>query len=53
MIVSICADKGSPGVTTAATALAMAWSGELVVLEADTSGGDLALPPTCDRTTSR
>lgn len=43
MIVSICADKGSPGVTTAATALAMAWAGELVVLEADTSGGDLAL----------
>jgi hypothetical protein len=42
VIVTVCADKGSPGVTTAATALAMAWPGERLLLEADPSGGDLA-----------
>lgn len=42
MIVAICADKGSPGVTTAAVALAMAWSGERLVVDADPAGGDLA-----------
>ena len=42
MIVALCADKGSPGVTTATLALAMAWPGQRVVLEADPSGGDLA-----------
>jgi hypothetical protein len=42
VIVTVCADKGSPGVTTLATALAMAWPGERLVLEADPSGGDLA-----------
>ncbi len=43
MIVAVCSDKGSPGVTTAATTLAMVWPGERVLLEADPSGGDLAL----------
>lgn len=43
MIVTVCSDKGSPGVTTAATALAMVWPGERVLLEADPSGGDVAL----------
>lgn len=42
MIVAICADKGSPGVTTAAVALAMAWPGERLVVDADPAGGDLA-----------
>lgn len=42
MIVAVCAGKGSPGVTTLATALAFAWPGERVLLEADVSGGDLA-----------
>ena len=42
MIVSICADKGSPGVTTATVALAMAWPGERLVVDADPAGGDLA-----------
>ncbi|MGN6607345.1 MAG: MinD/ParA family ATP-binding protein [Jatrophihabitans sp.] len=43
MILAICADKGAPGVTTAATALSVAWPGRRVLLEADPSGGDLAL----------
>jgi hypothetical protein len=42
VIVAVCADKGSPGVTTTATALAMAWPGQRLLLEADPSGGDLA-----------
>ena len=41
MIVSVCADKGAPGVTTLATVLAMAWPSERVLLEADCSGADL------------
>lgn len=43
MILTICADKGSPGVTTTATALAAVWPDPRVLLEADPSGGDLAL----------
>lgn len=39
MIVTVCADKGSPGVSTTAAALGMVWPGERVVLEADPSGG--------------
>ncbi len=42
MIVAVCADKGSPGVTTLAMVLGMVWPGERLVLEADPSGGDLA-----------
>lgn len=42
MIVAVCADKGAPGVTTAAVALALVWPGQRLVVEADPSGGDLA-----------
>ena len=41
MIVSVCADKGAPGVTTLTAALGVVWSGERMVLEADISGADL------------
>lgn len=41
MIVSVCADKGAPGVTDLATVLGVVWPGSRVVLEADCSGGDL------------
>lgn len=41
MIVSVCADKGAPGVTTLVTVLAMVWPSERVLLEADCSGADL------------
>lgn len=43
MIVTVCADKGSPGVSWTAAALTMVWPGERVLLEADPSGGDAAL----------
>ena len=43
MILTICSDKRSPGVTTAAVALSVMWPGERVLMEADPSGGDLAL----------
>lgn len=43
MILAVCADKGAPGVTTTATALAAVWPAERVLLEADPSGGDLTL----------
>ncbi len=43
MIVAVCSDKGSPGVTTLATALALTWPGRRLVLEADPSGGDLSM----------
>ena len=41
MIVSVCADKGAPGVSTLATVLGLVWPAERVVLEADVSGADL------------
>ena len=43
MFVALCGDKGSPGVTTTALALASAWAGHAVVVEADPAGGDLAI----------
>lgn len=43
MILTVCSDKGAPGVTTAATALSVMWPSERVLLEADPSGGDLSL----------
>ena len=43
MILTVCADKGSPGVSWTATVLGMVWPGERVLLEADPSGGDAAL----------
>ena len=41
MIVSVCADKGSPGVTDLATVLGLVWPAGCVVLEADCAGADL------------
>ena len=41
MIVAVGADKGAPGVTTAALALGMVWPTDRVVLDADPSGADL------------
>ena len=41
MIVSVCADKGSPGVSDLATVLAVVWPGRRIVLEADCAGADL------------
>lgn len=42
MIVSVCADKGAPGVTDLATVLGVVWPGHRVLLEADVAGGDLS-----------
>ena len=42
MIVSVCSDKGAPGVSTLAVALGMVWPGDRVVVEADTAGSDLS-----------
>jgi hypothetical protein len=41
VIVAVGADKGAPGVTTAALTLGMVWPTDRVVLEADPSGADL------------
>lgn len=43
MLIAGCSDKGSPGVTTTAMALASAWPTPMVVVEADPGGGDLAI----------
>lgn len=43
MILTVCAAKGAPGVSTTATVLGMVWPGQRVLLEADPSGGDAAL----------
>ena len=43
MIVVVCSAKGSPGVTSTALTLAAVWSRPVVLLEADPTGGDLAL----------
>lgn len=43
MLIALCGDKGSPGVTTTAVALASALPGPAIVVEADPLGGDLAL----------
>ena len=45
MLVAVCSVKGAPGVTTFSLALASCWpeASDLVVLEADPSGGDLAV----------
>lgn len=42
MIVSVCAGKGSPGVTTLTTVLGLVWPGRRAVIEADTAGSDLS-----------
>lgn len=41
MIVSVCSDKGSPGVSTLVMALGLVWPAGPVVLDADATGGDL------------
>lgn len=41
MIITLCAGKGSPGVTTIATALAYSWPTTPVLAEVDPSGCDL------------
>jgi hypothetical protein len=41
-LVAIAADKGSPGVTTAAIALATVWPRGVLLAECDPAGGDLA-----------
>lgn len=43
MFAALCGDKGSPGVTTTAVALAAAWAGRAIAVEADPAGGDLAI----------
>lgn len=43
MLITTGSIKGSPGATSTALALAAAWPRPVVVLEADPSGGDLAL----------
>lgn len=42
-LIALAADKGSPGVTTTAVALAAVWPRPAMVAECDPSGGDLAV----------
>jgi len=42
-LIAVCADKGSPGVTTTALALAAVWPSPVGLVEADPSGSDLAV----------
>ncbi|PPK98784.1 hypothetical protein CLV92_101485 [Kineococcus xinjiangensis] len=42
-LVTLCSAKGSPGVTTSAALLAALWPGPVLLVDADTDGGDLAL----------
>jgi hypothetical protein len=42
MLIGLASVKGSPGVTSAALALAAVWPRPVVLLEADPAGGDLA-----------
>lgn len=43
MLVALSSDKGSPGTTTSALALASAWSGSTLLVESDLFGGDLGV----------
>jgi hypothetical protein len=43
MVIALCSDKGSPGTTTSALALAAAWPDPPIVVEADPAGGDLGI----------
>jgi len=43
MLIAVCSDKGSPGATTTALALASVWSSPVALVEADPYGGDLAV----------
>lgn len=42
-LVTICSSKGAPGVTSTALALASVWPISVTLVEADPTGGDLAL----------
>jgi hypothetical protein len=42
-LIAVAADKGSPGVTTAALSLAAVWPRRALLAELDPSGGDIAL----------
>ena len=42
-LIAVAADKGSPGVTTAALTMAAVWPRRAVLAELDPSGGDIAL----------
>src|SRR5690606_15599641 len=41
-LIVLAADKGAPGVTTAATALGAVWPRPVLLAECDPAGGDLA-----------
>ena len=43
MLIAVCSDKGSPGTTTTALALASRWPTPAALVEADPYGGDLAI----------
>src|SRR5580765_2238408 len=43
MLIAFCSDKGSPGVTTTALAVAAASPQPCIVVEADLAGGDLGI----------
>lgn len=43
MFVAVCCDRGAPGATTTALALASAWPEPAVLVEADPYGGDLSI----------
>ncbi|HLR96402.1 MAG TPA: hypothetical protein VK053_17900 [Jiangellaceae bacterium] len=43
MLIALASAKGSPGVTTTATALAMTWQRDVVLADLDPAGGDVAL----------
>jgi len=40
-LIALAADKGSPGVTTAAVALSAVWPRRVLLAETDPAGGDL------------
>lgn len=43
MLTVVCADKGAPGTTSTALALAAGWGAPAILVEADHSGGDLGI----------
>lgn len=47
-LIALAADKGAPGVTTTAVALAALWPRRVLLAEADPAGGDLVYRSTAD-----
>ncbi len=43
MLIAVASAKGSPGVTTAVTALGMVWPTDVLVADCDPAGGDIAV----------